>query len=81
MSLSGEEVGEPLTGEPVDVVDRVALTGQRVHEHARTSRHSSLRDLETGSTLDKEVGVLWKRRWEYFGQGGGSTLNKELGVL
>ena len=31
--LRGQEVGEPLGGEPVDVVDGVALAGQGVDEH------------------------------------------------
>ena len=43
--LRGEEVWEALAGEPVDVVDRVPLPRQRVHEHSCSSCYRCLRDL------------------------------------
>ena len=43
--LSSQEVGESLAGEPVDVVDGVALASQRVDEHSCSSCYSSLGNL------------------------------------
>ena len=47
LHLGREEVGEALAGEAVDVVDRVPLARQRVHEHASSRRDCSLGDLKS----------------------------------
>ena len=64
LHLGREEVGEALAGEAVDVVDRVPLTRQRVHEHASSRRDCSLGDLKLGwmsirsnnNPLDHQIG-------------------------
>ena len=43
--LRGQEVGESLAGEPVHVVDGVALPGQRVDEHPGARGDGRLGDL------------------------------------
>ena len=45
--LRGQEVGETLGGEPVNVVDRVTLPGQRVDKHPSARGHSGLCNLKT----------------------------------
>ena len=45
--LRGQEVGETLGGEPVDVVDGVSLPGQRVDKHSSPGSDSGLCNLKT----------------------------------
>ena len=44
--LAGEEVGETLGLEPVDVVDGISLPGQRVDEHPSAGSDGSLGNLQ-----------------------------------
>ena len=45
LHLRRQEVGESLGGKAVHIVDGVALPGQRVHKHPRSSCHSRLGNL------------------------------------
>ena len=65
--LRGQEIGKTLGGEPIDVVDGVALPGQRVDKHPRPGGHSCLCNLQSQNILSLDLNSASKdKQLPYF---------------